>query len=401
MSKQLSKKICLFTLAIGTVSNLFAAGLAGDFTMSDRWRRANSQYSNITNPAFINENGRMTGRALFTGVHEISYMHEMGFTMPLGLQDAAGVSWIMQSAGSDDIVDRTQYITLTYARNVWSGLTVGANLNAFTWTLPKLGEDGDETLMGGGGDIGLTWKFEPHEVYGNHIAGVSTHNLVTNILKTSGKYAAGLRFSLLSDFVNQNIDAGLDFIVRDILADDDDWDLDEDESRPLNWEFTQRVGYNILNTVKVSALTGFNSDGFDLGAALSVNLSNFLNDQAIEVGAQYMAANIGDNPSHKFSFFARAEFGRSRGEDRVVKEKPVREKKEKIVKEEVKEVPSETEAEAVEIPVQEESAEPLVEESAHEEPIIEEQAADEADEEKSEAKVDGEESDGKESAVTE
>jgi len=364
MSKQLSKKICLLSLAIGAVSNLFASGLAGDFTMSDRWRRANSQYSNITNPAFINESDRVTARALFTGVQDISYMHEMGFTMPLGLQDAAGISWIMQSAGCDDIVNRTQYVTLTYARNVWSNLTAGANLKALLWTLPKLGEDSNETLMGGGGDIGLTWKFEPHDVYGNHTAGVSTHNLVTNILKTSGKYAAGLRFSLLSDFANQNIDAGLDFIVRDILAKDEDWDLDDDESKPFNWEFTQRVGYNILNTVKVSALTGFNSDGFDLGAALSVNLSRFLNDQAIDVGAQYIAANVGDNPSHKFSFFARAEFGAKRGEDRPVKEKPVRTT--------VKEVSAEAEIEAVETPVLEETAEAVVEESiAVEEPAIE------------------------------
>jgi len=326
--KSIKTKVQAAVFAAGLLSaasNVWAAGLPGEYTLSDRWRHVYSMHSGITNPAFINEENYMTLRFLFATTMQEFYMHEAGFTMPLGLYDAAGIAWMMQGVSKFDatdgdgipipgtsISDQSHFVALTYARNVWSGLTVGGNLNIITQNIPNIDANLESGLRFGVGiDVGLTWKLMRHPMLGNHILGVSTNNIINMIMDTDEKYASALRFSLLSDFWERRIYYGADFTAKDILSADIDWQAGS--APTVDWEFTQKLGFNILRIFKLYLLAGFNPEGFDhYGFAFGANMPGFFNGRDIEGLMQFVS--VGESDASHLTFYARTEIGKHREE---------------------------------------------------------------------------------------
>jgi len=312
-------------------------GRPGEYLVTDRWRQAYSQYSGVTNPAYVNEENYMSLRFLFASTLETFYMQEAGFTMPLGLYDAAGISWIMNGAAKytptnnegveqdGGIVDQGHFIALTYARNVWKGLTVGGNVNIIARSIPiETGSENapvtNKTQFGFGMDIGLTYKVLRHQLLGNHIVGLSTNNIVNVILDdTDEKFEAAIRLSLLSDFWERRIFYGADFVLKDFLAGEADWNS-PDAIKGMPWELTQKLGTNILRIFKLYGLVGFNNEGIDhYGFAFGANMPGFFNGRDIEGMMQFVSiANPSSdaaeaNASH-ITFYARTELGKHREE---------------------------------------------------------------------------------------
>jgi hypothetical protein len=290
-------------------------------------------YSGMTNPAFVNEEKYMAARFLFASTLEMINTQEAGFTMPLGLYDAAGVSWVMRgtstykATGADgtetgkSIADQDHFIALTYARNVWKGLTVGGNANIIAQNVvdvDAMDNPSNKMRFGFGVDAGLTYKVLRHRLFGNHILGVSTNNIVNMITDTDEKYAAALRFSLLSDFWKRRIYFGADFVLEDILAGESNWALGAVRRTP--WENTYKLGVNIARIFKAYMLFGINSEGFDhYGFAFGANMGRFSHSSyfhSVEGMMQFVsiANQYGEANANHITFYARTEFGKHREE---------------------------------------------------------------------------------------
>jgi len=312
-------------------------GMPGWHFITDRGR---SQYLGVTNPAFVNEENDMSLRFLYASTMDVFYTIEAGFIMPLGIYDAVGVSWNMQGtskyeATKDDgtptgqnISDQGHFIALTYANNVWKGLTVGGNLNIIAQNVYEVDNSSpnneviNSMRFGFGVDIGLTYKLLRHQLLGNHILGLSTNNLVNMIMDTDEKYVAALRFSLLSDFWKRRVYYGADLVLKDFLANEGDWSPDATKEMP--WELTQKLGINIRRIFKLYGLVGFNNEGVDhYGFAIGAKMG-FHNFRSIEAMMQFVSiANPGSgeseaNASH-ITFYARTEFGKHREESYIRK----------------------------------------------------------------------------------
>ena len=314
--------VCL--MATGTVAQ---GGLPGEYVITDRWRHVCSMHSGVTNPAYVSEENYMSLRFAFANTLEEFYMHEAGFTMPLGFYDAIGVTWMMQSVApynltdvdgnetGSTVVDQAHFFALTYAHNVWDRLTVGGNVNIIAQSIANIdGERVGNTMQPGFGvDVGLTWKVLRHQTLGNHILGFSTNNIVNTILNTDEKYAAAVRFSLLSDFWENGIYYGADFVLKNLFSVDGDWDLlKEGAGKNMPWEFSQKLGFSIYSIFKFYALFGFSSveGGFDhYGFAFGANMAKFFNGRDIEGMIQYVSI-VGSNDASHISFYARTEFGK-------------------------------------------------------------------------------------------
>jgi tetratricopeptide (TPR) repeat protein len=307
-----------------------SGGLPGGHLITDRWRYAYSQYSGVTNPAFVNEENYMAARFLFASTLDVFSMQEAGFNIPLGLYDAAGLSWIMHGTSTYNatdpngvetggkIADQGHLIALTYARNVWKGLTVGGNLDIIAQNIADIpAEDkvGNAMRFGFGVDVGLTYKLVRHQMLGNHILGLSTNNIFNMILDTDEKYASALRFSLLSDFWERRIYLGADFVLKDILSGEGDYIPGAVSGMP--WENTYKVGFNILRIFKLYMLFGLNDQGLDhYGFAFGANMPGFFNGRDIEGMMQFVSiANDtkGADANH-ITFYARTELGKHREE---------------------------------------------------------------------------------------
>jgi len=335
MVKCFSRKFARIRAALAVVGVMAAAthvwaqgGLPGEYLITDRWRHVYSMYSGITNPAYVNEENYMSLRFAFANTLEAFYMHEAGFAMPLGLYDAVGVAWMMQGADpykvtdpegketGGTISDQGHFFALTYARNVWGRLTVGGNLNVIAQNIANIDGTnvGNAMRFGFGVDVGLTWKLLRHQMLGNHILGLSTNNIFNMILDTDEKYAAAVRLSLLSDFWERRIYYGANFVMKDLLAGENDFSTDSIKNMP--WEFSQKLGFNILRIFKLYGLIGFSSveGGFDhYGFAFGVNMPGFFNGRDIEGMMQFVSI-VGSNEANHISFYARTELGKHREE---------------------------------------------------------------------------------------
>ncbi|MCL2218389.1 MAG: tetratricopeptide repeat protein [Chitinispirillia bacterium] len=310
---------------MAVATQVAAEGLPGEYVITDRWRHIYSMYSGITNPAYINEENYMSLRFLFANTLQEFYMQEAGFTMPIDLYGAFGVAWMMQGAGKYDgsnnigeptgltIVDQSHFIALSYAHNVWSGLTVGGNLNVIVQNVPNVDPTaGNEMRFGFGIDVGLSYKLVRHQLLGNHILGLSTNNIFNMIMNTDEKYSAALRFSLLSDFWERRIYYGADFVMKDIMVGDEEWRAGV-TTKDMPWELSQKIGFNVLRIFKLYMLAGFNPEGFDhYGFAFGANMPGFFNGRDIEGMMQFVS--VGNSDASHITFYARTELGKHREE---------------------------------------------------------------------------------------
>ncbi|MFP4012896.1 MAG: tetratricopeptide repeat protein [Chitinispirillaceae bacterium] len=324
-----TRLVLLLLGGLGVISSVKSAGLPGEYLVSDRWRQLYSHNSAISNPAFINEENYLSARFLFASTLKHFYSHEAGVTYPIGLWSAAGVTWVMQGTSEFEstdelgevidgqlVKDQNNYLAFTFAHNIWSGLTLGMNASVIHQNIPHIAESNVSggPQLGFGVDLGLTYKLLRHPLLGTHLLGLSTQNLFTMILDTDETYTRALRASLASDFWEKRILYGADFTLKDIGSNPGEWF--PDSTSQMEWEFSQKLGFNILRLIKLYVLSGWNQEGFDhYGFAAGANMPGFVNGRDLEGLLQYTSIynqNTGD-ASH-LAFYLRAEVGHHREE---------------------------------------------------------------------------------------
>jgi len=329
----------LLVLAFSLTTGVFAAGLPGEYLVTQRWRALNNPYSSLSNPANIAEENYIAVRAAIAPVLQGAFtLSELGVNVPLSLYHTASFAMLIEGAGSvfEDIPDpntgklipdlsgalsNTNLIfSFGYAWHIWQRLIIGANLNFAYQT-----NFGSDPLMGTGIDLGVNYRLMKHPVLGEHLLGLATQNLVAPTMGTSfvpdfestAEYARNLRLSAYSKFWENRIENYLEFDLKDFFAKAETFQASEaglqDFAKSMEWELNWRVGYWALRMFKAYLLVGFDDNILGhWGLALGAQMPSFNRGRDLSVMYQYNVMTEGDATSH--SFYLKADFGKHREE---------------------------------------------------------------------------------------
>jgi tetratricopeptide (TPR) repeat protein len=325
-----------FLLALALVSGAFAAGLPGEFQLTQRWRALNNPYSPLSNPANIAEENYLSVRAAVAPVLQGAFLlSEFGANMPLSLYHTAGFTMLLESAGpvySDNFDPNTgnmqenrsseksnsnYMFSFGYAWHAWERLIVGANLNIAYQT------NFGEPITGLGIDIGAAYRLYKHPVLGEHIVGLATQNLIAPSMGAAfAEYARDLRLTGYSKFWENRIENYLEFDLKDFFAKAEAFrEMDnnkawKDLATTMEWELNWRVGYWAMRMFKAYLIMGFDENVMGhWGLALGAQMPSFNRGRDLAIYYQYnmMTEDNSDATSH--SFYVKADFGRHREEE--------------------------------------------------------------------------------------
>jgi hypothetical protein len=313
------------------LSVLFCAGqlasvwadVPGDVLITQRWRELYSNYSAVSNPAFLTQENYIALHGVFSPTFDNSLMWEGGATLPIGLYQSAGVTWVGISSKLDSTSNNPTATTdfsnnvflLSYAINPWKGLSIGANAdivmqNTFGYS-----------STGFGADLGLSYRLLKNALFGTHLLGINAQNLLApSLTMESGNketYARKLRFTLFSTYWEKRIESNFDYCIKDFMSNKDEWS--NPDSAKTTWEFTGRIGVTVLQMVKLSLLFGLDNQYPDklfryFGFGIGVNIPAA--NQGRDLGAAYQFSQIssGDDQKNANTVYLRAELGRHREE---------------------------------------------------------------------------------------
>jgi tetratricopeptide (TPR) repeat protein len=331
MSKLLNilfHRVLFFTFTIflsGIFSLTSAAGLPEEFLVTQRWRTLFSTNSPLTNPSFINEENYLCVRGVYTSILGEFITIEDGAVYPIGLYQSAGFSWIRQglrksyqktdrSGNPVDgvmVSDNSDYFMATYAYNPWGGLTVGINANIL------LKQFDEVSSLGGGTDIGISYRAIQNPLIGTHTLGLNLQNLLflpltnTDFANTLPRV---LRVSLNSNYLEHQVESSFDFSLRDLGTSSEDFITNSAETE---WNFDAKVGGWILKIFKVYGLLGLTEESLSYyGLAGGVNIPTINNGRDLSFLIQYLnLPNVEDqSPSSFLSMYIRADIGKHREE---------------------------------------------------------------------------------------
>jgi len=316
------------------VSPICADGLPGEFLLSSRWRDLLSPYSSLTNPAFISHADAITARGAFAPVMQGAFMlWELGASVPLSDRHAFGLSVIGENDGQiqSAIFDETNgrlvaggqtnsnnntFVMLSYAIQVWRGLSVGANCNLANQT------NFGKPLWGVGLDLGCSYRFLENPTFGNHSAGISTVNLVAPSMNSSlfkfgnaGGYSRDLRLSWNADIHEKTFESGLDIDLKDFWAKKDEFRLPDDIAgvkKRLEWGAAWRLGGWFRQLIGGYLLLGFGEQAIEYwGLAGGVKVSLSKKTTTVTTLYQYNVKTEGEHAS-THTFYLVAEIGKKR-----------------------------------------------------------------------------------------
>ncbi|MBD3322238.1 MAG: hypothetical protein GF350_14155 [Chitinivibrionales bacterium] len=339
-AEYLKKMIVPIAAVLLVAGDIYTDGLPGEYLLTQRWRDIHSSYSPLTNAAFLIEEDYISVRGAIAPVLQREFtLWELGLTVPIGLHQSAGINWIGEGdgdvqEGSFDSQGRiipggetekntNSFIMMTYAINPWQKLSVGANFN-----IAYQSNFGDP-VRGFGLDLGASYRIIRHPVLGNHIAGISTVNLIAPSMNNTyvpkfgnkGEYSRDLKLGLLSTFWENRIESGLDFDLKDFFANADEFKKFNSGSeswiksaKQLEWGLSWRCGVWILRMFKLYYQMGFNDNAVDFwGLSGGVNMPGMNNGRDLSVIYQYNLKTEGDRAS-THTVYARAEIGPHREE---------------------------------------------------------------------------------------
>jgi tetratricopeptide (TPR) repeat protein len=327
-------------LALGLCGGVFAAGLPGEYLVTQRWRALHNQFSPLSNPANIAEENYIAVRAAIAPVLQGEFvLSEFGVNVPLSLYQTASFAMLIENAGVvyNDVPDPSTgrlvpsslalgntnvMFSFGYAWHVWEKLIIGANLNfAYQSNFEN------DPLMGTGIDIGANYRLMKHPVLGEHIVGLATQNLIAPTMgasfipdmeSTTG-YARNLRFSGYSKFWESRVENYLEFDLKDIGAAKDNFIQNDgtttDFLKQLELEMNWRVGYWAMRMFKAYMLFGFDDNILGhWGIALGAQLPSFNKGRDMSIYYQYDIMTEENSDASAHSFYVKADFGKHREE---------------------------------------------------------------------------------------
>ena len=293
-----------------------ADGLPGEYLVTQRWRELLMKHSPLTNPALMTEENYLAERLILSPMMQGEFkLWEMGGIYPIGLYQSGGLSWLGQTSDEyAEVVNGTatgnqvryqeNFFMGTWAIYPWNGLSAGVNINL----LHQMAFD--EQRIGFGTDLGLSYRLRRHAFLGNHIATLTAQNLLAPADGVTA-FSRNLKLGLLSSFLEDNMESWVAVDIKDFLAKAEEFQAGNSSS--IEWDFTTMIGYDFLQTLKITAMAGFDTDGLQfwaMSAGLNIPSSNRGRD--MELAYQYSLMRDDDATSH--TFYHRAEFGLHREE---------------------------------------------------------------------------------------
>jgi flagellar motor protein MotB len=303
-------------------------GFPGEFLLSSRWRDLMWYRSPLNNPAYLAEVNNMTLRAAISPVLQGAYtLSEIGFTEPILLKQAAGVSLIMEDDGKvqtsrfdetanhlvtsgSSISNKNYFGILSYSLIPWQRLSTGINITVAHQT------NFGQPQTGMGVDLGVVWRINAANDIQNHLIGLSTINLIALAVGSEkGSYSRDLKASWIADFRKKSIETGVDADLRDFWARVEDFKANGDlkaAAKDLEWGISGRAGYWIMNTFGVFGQFGFDERALEhWGFAAGFRKPLSKNFGSVTAFYQYNIKTEGDlASSHTFYFFW--SFGKNR-----------------------------------------------------------------------------------------
>jgi len=325
--KLLRRTACVVMLwTVGAVS-VFGSGLPGEYLLTQRWRNMIADRSPLTNPALMTEENYLSFRGAFAPVLGGAFkLFEIGGTKPIGLYQSVGLTVVGELDGdinegqfqngrliiSDNMTTNHNLLGMaSYAIHAWNRLSVGLNVKMAVHSLDTA------RTWGIIPDIGISYRLLRHNVFGDHIIGLSFMNVLPIGMDEDEMYSRDLKFSWLGNFWEHRIESAFDFDVKDFMAYKDAFTTINDLSNPpkIEWYLNAKAGVWLLRLFKVYAQAGIDPDVIDyVGLALGFNVPTVNNGRDLEFFVQYNIMTEENSDATALTFSLRTDVGKHREE---------------------------------------------------------------------------------------
>jgi TolA-binding protein len=230
---------------------------------------------------------------------------EIGTTVPIGLFQSAGFSWLGEHDGSVDVMtadaegrlvpsgetleNSHNTFLASYAINPWNRLSVGASVAVAHQT-----RFGKGAKVAPGVDLGVAYRALRHPVLGDHVVGVMGQNLLGPKVSEDdgGRYAANAKLSWLVSLFEGRVTTGVDVDVKDFMAQGSTF-LESEGSKKVEYDVNYRIGgwlFGVANSY-FQAGSGF------WGIGLGMNVPTVNNGRDLSILYQYMGLTEGAKAS--------------------------------------------------------------------------------------------------------
>jgi len=313
----------------GLFQQALADGLPGEYLITQRWRELLGIHSALTNPAFMTEENYVSAHAAVSSILGRSFfLWDLGVTVPIGLYQSAGVSWLGENGGDVAVTawdennritptgetrsNQNHFFAMSYAINPINRLSIGANL-----TIAYQTNFGDAPPPGVGLDLGLSYRLLRNPVLGDHTVGIMGQNLLAPKIGDV-YYSRNLKLSWAAFILEKRIEMGVDADVKDFLIQGDEFVQNVVESgvekstvgsKKIEFDLNARLGFWILKILNAYLQIG--NDHW--GLAGGVNVPTINNGRDFQVLYQYMNM-LKDDVASTHSWYLRTDIGKHREE---------------------------------------------------------------------------------------
>jgi len=343
LKNKLKSIIVILALFLG--NDVFSDALPGEYISTARWRDLIASHSPSTNPALLTEENYLTFRGcvglVLQGAFQLS---EFGLTIPSGLYDSWGISYFTEGAGEIDgylynqatgqidsigkVSNRNNLFLVSYARNIWRGLSIGANLGLSMNT--NFERDMSNWLYNISGDIGITYRLLLHPVIGEHVIGASFQNILQPVLDnlslpsnfSVAGYTNNIKFSWLGYFLERQLEAGLDITTKNLYSSlahanitiDTGGGIGISAKNVVEYDYNFRIGGWIMRMLNIYYLMGnIRQPNEYYGFAAGVNVPHLNEGRDLQILYQFIGMPMEERVS-THSFYFRSAFGLHREE---------------------------------------------------------------------------------------
>lgn len=317
----------MLLLAAFLPQTAYAAGLPGQYLISERWRALLAARSPLSNPAFLTDQHYTSVRGAFSGgVNSVATLWEMGAVFPVGLYQSLAITGVGEAgkeiqdgtldasgryAAGERSTNSTFLGSMSYAVNPWRTLSLGVNINAASQS------NFGKPRHGFGGDLAVSYRIVNHPLFGYHHAGLLYQNVLGPNLLAQGvdRYSSRIKATLHSRFALDRLENTIEFTLADFTADPAHF---VNNDKTIDWEATWITGVWLLRFLQGYGLVGFDRAGLHYwGWAAGINFPSANRGRDFSILYQYRNETaLPLRPSH--SLYARIDLGAHR-EERFVR----------------------------------------------------------------------------------